>query len=834
MMILNTARHFFGMRRLPIGSRLFRSLLFMASRPGTALLALALLLLSCTQAAGGIYYVDAENGDDGYDGLAPVYEGGNTGPWKSVSKVNDTYFLPGDSILFKRGGVWTDGPLTPRNGGAPGGMITIQDTVIDQPLSFNLVDPDNHQCIYFGDYGDSPEKPRIDCREDRGIVLLHDYIIVKNLHLDNGDNNVLWLAAEDGASWIIIDSVDVTNSIANAVRVTNGGGNIWLKGLYVYDYGVNGILLNGSENHKLRAVLVEDCWVENPETLELEDAITCHRDENENDLAGYIIIRNNTTLRAGEDGIDITSGSNILLEGNHTSFSHAGGIYVNYQWVNTVEIRGNFIYSNSVSQGYGDLTIRSPRVRAVNNIVAGTGHHCVLVSDTDDTQLWNNVIAPENRTGNFIRLRDGIGRVEFRNNIFDLSRTGQDINGEASPNIVFDNNCYYGTSIEQPIFGSLSFEEMRAENPQFEPHGMWANPRFFHPALNHPDHFKILRSSPCRDAGASLPLDTDFWGTSRPQDGRVDIGVYERGAKLIPGSSEISARAWRDNDKDCKRDGDETGIAGVLVNLYDARGGLLAVTRSGADGSFRFAGIPAGDYRVEADPSNFAPGKPLEDMAMACSSDGSTLSFTVSAAPDARTEGNGLGFAADAAASIELLSFEASMGQGAAQLSWSTSAKSRASRFEIERSNDGLRFYTKGHVKALPAEGGRNPSYHLADDDGLTGKLIFYRLKMVDEAGRITYSEIRPAQMEDDKPAAIKAFPNPFSDKLNLSLEEGAGIYKLWMVDAHGRAVLEKQIKDSGRELSFQLGHLPKGPYYLIIRPDKDSKEQMALPLIKQ
>ncbi|MDX2189451.1 MAG: BACON domain-containing carbohydrate-binding protein, partial [Bacteroidota bacterium] len=48
---------------------------------------------------GNRYYVDATNGNDGYDGLT------TTTPWKTINKVNSmmSLFNPGDSILFKSG-----------------------------------------------------------------------------------------------------------------------------------------------------------------------------------------------------------------------------------------------------------------------------------------------------------------------------------------------------------------------------------------------------------------------------------------------------------------------------------------------------------------------------------------------------------------------------------------------------------------------------------------------------------------------------------------------------------------------------------------------------------
>ncbi|MCB0599055.1 MAG: right-handed parallel beta-helix repeat-containing protein, partial [Phaeodactylibacter sp.] len=494
-----------------------------------ALLAGGFLLLWSTEANGTTYYVDSQAGSDNYDGQAAAFLGGNSGPWATISKVNSIFFAPGDSILFKRGAIWTDGPLDPRIGGSPGSAITIQETVLGQPLNFDVVDLNDNNCIYFGPYGEDPAKPLINCLGGRGIILRHDYIIVEGFHLDNGGNNMLWFGKETGNYWNVAIDIDVTHCTSNAVSSDFGGGNLWLKGLYVYDYGVNGILMNGSLNNKLKGVLIEDCWVENPATLDLEDGITCHNDAAGNQMEGDVVIRNNTIIRSGEDGIDITSGTNILLEGNYIRESWAGGIYVVKSWVNTVEIRGNFLYSNSFSQGVGDLTIKVPHVWAYNNVIAGTGHHCLQLGNTDDTRIWHNVIAPDNRTGNLIWLQDSIGQLEFHNNIFDFSGADQDISGSITPNIIFDSNCYYSMSSTDNIYSSYSFQEYRDANPLFEPHGFFGNPQFLGPGRSAPEHFQLAGSSPCINSGMAVPAAVDFWGTPRPQGAGYDMGIFELG-----------------------------------------------------------------------------------------------------------------------------------------------------------------------------------------------------------------------------------------------------------------------------------------------------------------
>lgn len=470
------------------------------------------------------FYVDAENGDDANDGTAP------SAPWQTILKVNSTVFAPGDSILFRRGVTWTDGPLIPANGGAPGGTIVIADQVLSQPILFELVDPNNHQCIYFGAYGSGP-KPRFDCRGRQGLVLEHNYLIVEGLHLDNGGNNVLDFERVGGNYWNLIKEVDVTHTDGNAVRFSTGGGNCWLDGLYVYDYRTNGIYLEGSPLHPLRHILVENCRVDEPEFVFEEDAISCHRDALGNNIFGEVIIRNNTISRSGEDGIDITSGSLILVEGNKIDHCLSGGIYVDNPWVNRVEIRGNFLNSNSISQGVGDLTIGSPQTRAVNNLIVGTGHHSLVVQEAVGIEIWHNVVAPGDRTGNFIWLRDSVAQAEFKNNIFDFSGTEQTISGPLF-NHTFDSNCYYGVSPDAEVYSGESLSEMQDLNSAFEPNGFWADPLFVNPQKGAAVHFQLSDGSPCLDRGVSLPVDLDYYRNERPQGSGLDIGVYERDANL--------------------------------------------------------------------------------------------------------------------------------------------------------------------------------------------------------------------------------------------------------------------------------------------------------------
>ena len=49
---------------------------------------------------GRYFYVDSINGDDSCSGFTPEEA------WRSLEKVNELIFQPGDHIRFRRGGEW--------------------------------------------------------------------------------------------------------------------------------------------------------------------------------------------------------------------------------------------------------------------------------------------------------------------------------------------------------------------------------------------------------------------------------------------------------------------------------------------------------------------------------------------------------------------------------------------------------------------------------------------------------------------------------------------------------------------------------------------------------
>ncbi len=84
-------------------------------------------------------------------------------------------------------------------------------------------------------------------------------------------------------------------------------------------------------------------------------------------------------------------------------------------------------------------------------------------------------------------------------------------------------------------------------------------------------------------------------------------GVNYDFGELLPGS--IAGNVYEDQNGDCVRDPNEPPLSGVLIELLDARGIVVASTITDADGNYRFEQLATGTYAVrERQPTGYLQG----------------------------------------------------------------------------------------------------------------------------------------------------------------------------------------------------------------------------------
>jgi len=169
---------------------------------------------------------------------------------------------------------------------------------------------------------------------------------------------------------------------------------------------------------------------------------------------------------------------------------------------------------------------------------------------------------------------------------------------------------------------------------------------------------------------------------------------------------------------------------------------------------------------------------------------------------------------------IKLISFTGKEENNKANLSWKTAAGSNPDHFAIERSADAVNFNTIASVKANAASNYQaDMTFTYTDAFPLNGK-SFYRLKMTDETGVVTYSSIISIQVKDAKTTGIAVFPTLVSNN-TVSLRSAATLSRATVTvsDAAGHSISKKEIGrlNAGQTVSILLSanHIEKGIYFI-------------------
>jgi len=456
------------------------------------LIVLVLLMCAPLHCFAATYYVDSINGDDSQDGSTSIKA------WKTMGNVNDAPIKPGDSILFKRGGVWR-GQLKPRGGSFLGR-------------------------INYGAYGDG-EKPKL-----LGSVNANDgwSDLGKNIWQHTG------FSVDVGN--IIFDNEKSCGIKVSTERELNSQGKFWYdlknRTLKIYSIG------NPSDIYSS----IECALNINYAVCEIADS-------------SYVNINSLDIRYGGSHGIHSYNAHNIVISDCKVSFCGGGYQIDTIRYGNGIEINGNanniVVEDNIVSdcydsgitnQGDGNQT----NIKILNNIVinceysyefwnSGVGKIVSNILVVNNTFLnagegWGHLRAYKSGTHfmffNTIAL---IKDFQFKNNIL-YEATEYSVRWQNASNVkdvISDYNCFYQTKGCYAWVGQTDKGVSYNWADYISDLGQDSNSIDQDPLLN--VDFTLKSNSPCINKGIGLALITrDFVGTKRPQEGKVDIGAFER------------------------------------------------------------------------------------------------------------------------------------------------------------------------------------------------------------------------------------------------------------------------------------------------------------------
>ncbi|HET6254759.1 MAG TPA: S8 family serine peptidase [Puia sp.] len=172
-----------------------------------------------------------------------------------------------------------------------------------------------------------------------------------------------------------------------------------------------------------------------------------------------------------------------------------------------------------------------------------------------------------------------------------------------------------------------------------------------------------------------------------------------------------------------------------------------------------------------------------------------------------------------------LLSFTAMKSGDAALLQWSASHDQSLQRYVVEKSADSIHF---NDLDSVPPLNDRNPvhSYQYTDHT-LTPGTTWYRLRLVDLNGNVSFSPVRSV-IDSAQGGVITIFPNPVTDG-TLYISSTVNCRHLRITDVLGQLILNEDVQGYLQTVSVR--NLARGIYLVVV--DTDTGRQVQKVFVK-
>lgn len=176
-------------------------------------------------------------------------------------------------------------------------------------------------------------------------------------------------------------------------------------------------------------------------------------------------------------------------------------------------------------------------------------------------------------------------------------------------------------------------------------------------------------------------------------------------------------------------------------------------------------------------------------------------------------------------APLDLLRFTANLEGENVRLDWKTENEINVSHFEVQRSEDGIRYATIGRKEAYNL---REARYDFLDEDVPNTRVAYYRLQQYDLDNTAVYSPVRSVRLQSER-LRLSVSPNPAARGLVITI--GAPEDMVAAVQIHNAAGVqmysERHTLQSGaNEITLAVTDWPEGTYVVSVQSGTRSNEQ--------
>jgi parallel beta-helix repeat protein len=357
-------------------------------------LVLVVVFLFITWAGNAINYYVSNSGNDSKEGTTQETA------WRTISKVNNTKFAPGDQILFERGGVWRE-QLKISSSGASG-----------NPIIFDAYGSGNNPVIDGADVITEMTSVGSNIWQKTGITIQPNVMYLNktvgypktSLVACTSKGNWFWDSVSN--TFYIYSESDPSGSVElgqrKALINVSNRDNITLSSLTIQhsneksvptdqDFGSGAVLQNGGDN-----LIIASCTIQ-------KNGFFGVRTVNSSQLT----FKNNVFYRNGEGN---KNGSNVHISGNNDSdivfanniSTHSGkdGLMIvgssKTSDIHNIEIYGNTFNNNNAA---GLYLIRTKNATIYNNTFDSNGDaidtsedYAIGIQSSDNVDIYENTI----------------------------------------------------------------------------------------------------------------------------------------------------------------------------------------------------------------------------------------------------------------------------------------------------------------------------------------------------------------------------------------------------------------------------------------------------------
>jgi poly(3-hydroxybutyrate) depolymerase len=142
---------------------------------------------------------------------------------------------------------------------------------------------------------------------------------------------------------------------------------------------------------------------------------------------------------------------------------------------------------------------------------------------------------------------------------------------------------------------------------------------------------------------------------------------------------------------------------------------------------------------------------------------------------------------------VTLINFTGKASSDKVNLFWNTAAEYNVKKIIVERSNDGVNF--NQFTEVLPKGSNNAGASYTATDIYPFSGIGFYRLKIVDADGSISFSKILQIEMPNKEISITQLYPNPVQDHLKVQIQSDKfQPVQLKLYDITGKQLLSRAI----------------------------------------